>query len=45
MMEPLKIAVVFFDKNTVDEVWKIFSISRTSFYNYLRKEKKAIQTG
>jgi DNA invertase Pin-like site-specific DNA recombinase len=32
-------------KNTVDEICKIFGIGRTSFYNYLRKEKKAIQAG
>jgi DNA invertase Pin-like site-specific DNA recombinase len=30
-------------KNTVDEICKIFSISRSCFYTYLRKEKKAIQ--
>jgi DNA invertase Pin-like site-specific DNA recombinase len=32
-------------KNTVDEICKIFSIGRTCFYNYLRKEQKAIRTG
>ena len=31
-------------KNTVDEICKIFGIGRTCFYNYLRKEQKAIQT-
>ncbi len=31
-------------KNTVDEICKIFGIGRTSFYNYLRKEQKAIQS-
>ena len=28
---------------TVEEICKIFSISRPSFYNYLKKRKKAIQ--
>jgi DNA invertase Pin-like site-specific DNA recombinase len=32
-------------KNTVDEICKIFGIGRTCFYNYLRKEKRAIQVG
>ncbi len=30
-------------KITVDEICKIFNISRPSFYNYLNKRKKAIQ--
>lgn len=30
-------------KNTVDEICKIFGIGRSCFYNYLRKEQKAIQ--
>lgn len=30
-------------KNTVNEICKIFSISRSCFYAYLRKEKKAIE--
>lgn len=30
-------------KNTVNEICKIFSISRSCFYEYIRKEKKAIQ--
>ena len=30
-------------KNTVDEICKIFGIGRSCFYNYLRKEKRAIQ--
>ena len=30
-------------KNTVNEICKIFSISRSCFYAYLRKEKKAVQ--
>lgn len=31
------------EKITVDEICKIFGIGRSCFYNYLRKEQKAIQ--
>jgi DNA invertase Pin-like site-specific DNA recombinase len=32
-------------KNTVSEICKIYDISRPSFYNYLRRNKKAIVSG
>lgn len=31
------------NKNTVNEICKIFGIGRSCFYNYLRKERKAIR--
>jgi DNA invertase Pin-like site-specific DNA recombinase len=31
-------------KNTVDEICKIFGIGRSCFYNYLRKNQKAIRS-
>jgi len=41
----VKKMVEYYDerKLTVEEICKIFNISRPSFYNYLKKRKKAIQ--